>query len=171
MRVTKIYDDGRLVSCKKTGESTNTQVDSRCFTALRKEVTYEVNSFILNVTALQKELSRTKRLLNSRTSERNSARRAHRKRLQQVYVLKSAIEDLKLESLIQKEDLDGLQKNSFVRVQAIGDEKKPCSGREYEVDFPDGTKVNGRLDAEASKAEETSSDYTFGVKAKAIKRG
>ena len=140
MRVTKVYDDGRLVSCKRTGRSNDTQVDSRCLTALRKEATYEMNAFILNVSALQKELARTKRLLGARTSERNSARRAHRRRLQQVYILKSKIEDLKLDSLILQEDIASL-------------------------------KVEPSAQVEAPTKSVVASDYTFGVRAKAIKKG
>ena len=136
MRVTKVYDDGRLVSCKQTGKPNTNQVDSRCLTALRKEATYEMNSFLLSVSSLRKELSRTKRLLGSRTSERDSARRAHRQRLQQVYALKSKLEELKLDSLILREDIASLkpdESEKLVTVQPV--------------------------------------EYTFGVRAKAIKKG
>jgi len=97
-----------------------------------------MNSFLLNVSALRKELARTKRLLGARTSERDSARRAHRQRLQQVYIMKSKLEELKLESLILQEDMASLNP----------------------VDPGD-----------LVTAGAAASDYTFGVRAKAIKKG
>ena len=104
-----------------------------------------MNSFLLNVAILRKELARAERLLGARTSERNSARRAHRKRLQQVYVLKSKIEELKLDSLILQEDIASLkvEPGGIVTVEALEDRLEQVKPAEY----------------------------TFGVRAKAIKKG
>ena len=172
MLVTKVYDDGRLVSCKKTGKPPLDQADSRCLAALGKEFSYEMDTFLFNVSVLRKELKTTKRLLLSRTKERNSVKKAHRQRLAQVYFMRERMDELKLECLILQEDLSswvartGTPDLSSDTVSTVNS-KRP-SLPPLESRLSNDPEENAEENAEENTEK---SDYTFSIKATAVKKG
>jgi len=110
-RVTKIFEDGALMSLKKAAKSPPIKHGKvlkslAVARAKQKDSLWAFENFEKELSELRKALIVAERLAKVRTKERNAVSEAHKKRLAQIKELKYQMDDLKFQVEALEEERD-----------------------------------------------------------------